>query len=105
AEDFGRGHLPGTINIPLDRSFTTWAGWLIPYDRDFHLILEDDCDGCVQEAAHDLAMIGLDRIEGYFSAAEVRNAVAANGLQTVPQMTIAELEAGLDTGSVHVLDV
>ena len=24
--------LPGTINIPANRSFTTWAGWLLPYD-------------------------------------------------------------------------
>jgi len=24
------GHVPGTINIPLNGSFTTWAGWMIP---------------------------------------------------------------------------
>ena len=39
--DFAEGHVPGTINIPLDRSFTTWAGWLIPYDRDYYLIVDN----------------------------------------------------------------
>ena len=28
--------VPGTINIPAGRAFTTWAGWLLPYDRDLH---------------------------------------------------------------------
>ena len=27
-----RGHVPGTLNIPMNGSFVTWAGWLIPYD-------------------------------------------------------------------------
>ena len=27
------GHVPGTINIPLNSSFTTWAGWLVPSRR------------------------------------------------------------------------
>ena len=29
AAGFAAGHVPGTINIPLNRSFTTWAGWLL----------------------------------------------------------------------------
>ena len=30
AADFAGGHAPGSINIPLNRSFTGWAGWLLP---------------------------------------------------------------------------
>ena len=40
ATAFAARHVPGTINIPLNKSFTTWAGSLIPFDRDFHLIVE-----------------------------------------------------------------
>ena len=57
-------HVPGTINIPLNKSFTTWAGWLLPYDRDFYLIVDERCGHCLEEAARDLAMIGLDRVAG-----------------------------------------
>ena len=61
ADAFAAGHVPGTLNIPLNRSFTTWAGWLIPYDEDFYLL----ADGPeVAEAVRDLAMIGLDRVAG-----------------------------------------
>ena len=43
AAEYAQAHVPGTINLPLNRSFTTWAGWLIPYDRDFYLLLDDRC--------------------------------------------------------------
>ena len=56
--------MPGTINIPLNKSFTTWAGWLVPYDGPFYLILDDACTHCVDEAVRDLAMIGLDQTAG-----------------------------------------
>ena len=36
-EAFAAGHIPGTINIPEDGAFTTWAGWLLKYDQPFFL--------------------------------------------------------------------
>ncbi len=89
--DFAAGHIPGTINIPLNRSFNTWAGWLLPYDADFYLIVNDRCTHCVDEAIRDLAMIGLDRVAGYFGT-EVVDAWSTHhgGLETVPQVTPAE---------------
>lgn len=106
AADFAAGHVPGTINIPLDRGFTTWAGWLVPYDRDFHLLLDDGCTHCVDEAVKDLAMIGLDRVAGYFGLGAIP-AWAADGrpLETVPQITGAELARQMDDGTAAVLDV
>jgi hydroxyacylglutathione hydrolase len=66
AVSFARGHVPRTINIPYNKSFTNWAGWLIPYDRDFTLIVDERTN--VSDVARDLALIGLDRLQGYFSA-------------------------------------
>ncbi|HEX5632334.1 MAG TPA: MBL fold metallo-hydrolase, partial [Gemmatimonadales bacterium] len=45
------GHIPGTLNLPLGRSFTTWAGWLVPYDRDVVLIADGEA---AQAAVRDL---------------------------------------------------
>ena len=39
AAEFAAGHIPGTINIPLNKSFNTWAGWFLPFDGDFYLII------------------------------------------------------------------
>ncbi len=68
AQEYAQGAVPGTINIPYNRSFTTWAGWLLPYDRDFYLIGTDAAGTFVDGIARDLSGIGLDRFAGYFDA-------------------------------------
>ncbi len=107
ADAFAAGHVPGTINIPLNRSFNTWAGWLVSYDRDFYLIVDGtDATAQVDEAVRDLAMIGLDRVGGTFGADALDAwTVAGRVLESTPQMTVAELAARLDQGDVAVLDV
>jgi hydroxyacylglutathione hydrolase len=106
AADFAAGHVPRTINIPLNNSFTTWAGWLIPFDRDFYLIINDQCTHCVDEAVRDLAMIGLDRVAGYFGSEAVDQwAERGRELATVPQITSRELAERTRAGDVAVLDV
>ncbi|MET0396365.1 MAG: rhodanese-like domain-containing protein [Longimicrobiaceae bacterium] len=106
APEFAAGHVPGTINIPLNRSFTTWAGWLVPYDRDFYLVLDDANPLAVEEAVRDLAMIGLDRVAGYFGTEAVEAwAAERRELQTTPQIDSGELAERLRAGTVAVLDV
>ncbi|MCR4341294.1 MAG: MBL fold metallo-hydrolase [Gemmatimonadaceae bacterium] len=100
---FARGHVPGTINIPLGKSFNTWAGWLVPYDRNFYLIADD---AHAAEATRDLAMIGLDRVVGYFPSFAV--AMWASGgrkLDTVAQEDSSRLVGRMKTGAVNVIDV
>ena len=104
AEVFAAGHLPGTINIPLNRSFTNWAGWLLPYDTDFYIIVPH-AGRMLDEVVRDLAMIGLDRIAGWFAADAVREWGATHSLQTIRQVRPAELEADWRSGAVTVLDV
>ncbi|CAN5640965.1 MBL fold metallo-hydrolase [soil metagenome] len=104
--DYRAGFVPGTINIPLNRSFTTWAGWLIPYDREFHLIVSRGAESGIDEAVRDLAMIGLDRVAGYFTSDAVE-AWAASGreLATLDEMTTDEMRRAYDAGDVAILDV
>lgn len=106
AAAFAAGHIPGTINVPLNKSFGTWAGWLVPYDRDFHLIVDAECSRCIDEAVHDLAMIGLDRVAGYVGT-DVFEAWTAGGraLATVPQISATELAEQMKAGDVTVVDV
>jgi hydroxyacylglutathione hydrolase len=106
AADFAAGHVPGTINIALDKSFNTWAGWLLPFDRDFYLIIDNQCGHCVDEAVRDLAMIGLDRFVGYFGSTVVDVWAEGGGeLVTVPQMSSTALAEHMKNGDVAVLDV
>jgi hydroxyacylglutathione hydrolase len=104
APAFAAGHVPGTINIPLAKSFTGWAGWLVPYDRDVHLVAAHEADAA--RAARDLAMIGIDRVAGWFPLEALESWTASGGaLDTIAQLTADELRARLRSADVVVLDV
>ncbi|MFL5561853.1 MAG: rhodanese-like domain-containing protein [Gemmatimonadaceae bacterium] len=106
ATEYARRHVPGTINIPLNKSFTTWAGWLVPYDRDFHVITSSSSAGTIEEIAHDLSLIGLDRIAGHFELGVVDEwSRSARALGAVPRVTGAELATRIGRGKLAVIDV
>jgi hydroxyacylglutathione hydrolase len=97
ATEFGRRSIPGTINIPANRSFPTWAGSLLPYDRDFRLIAADQR---VEELARDLAGIGLDRIAGFWSLDVVNDFETRGKLQDIPRISLADVANGRKDGTI-----
>lgn len=106
AAEYAAVHLPGTVNIPLNKSFSTWAGSLIPYDRELYLLVDDACAHCLDEAVEALAMIGLDRIAGYFGSRVIDSWVRTGGeVGTISQMDVEELAEQLRTADLTVLDV
>jgi len=108
AADYATAHIPGTINIPLNRSFTTWAGWLVPYTRDFYLLIDHGRVDALDQAVRDLAMIGLDRIGGYIDCDEETLAAwrsAGGSLGSIRKMTAQRLAERLAKGDVSVVDV
>lgn len=106
AQDFAAGHIPGTINISLNRAFTTWAGWLIPYDADFYLLADDGSPNRVAEARRDLAMIGLDRLGGYAGLDVLREwETSGRALQRTAQISVEDLSRSVASGAANVLDV
>ncbi len=106
ATDYAVRAAAGTVNIPLDKSFNTWAGWLVPYGREFYLLVDESCARCLDEATHDLAMIGLDRVSGYFGATALDAALAGGvDVAAVPQIDVAGLASRLERGDVTVIDV
>ena len=105
ATEYASGHIPGTINIPFNNGFTTWAGWMVPYDRDVYL-LSAKADGRQAELAlRDLAMIGLDRVAGCFGA-EALGAWTRAGrpLATIGRIAARDLVQRMDAGAA-VVDV
>ncbi len=74
AAEYATAHRAGTLNIPLVKAFTTWAGWLISSDADIALVA--DTDVAAEEAQRALASIGLDRVRGVFDPSAVIGAGA-----------------------------
>lgn len=98
--------VPGTLNIPFNRAFVGWAGWLLDYDRDLYLLSEGTDDVFVRAAAAELAMIGLDRVAGWFGA-DAFTAWEAEGrhFDAIAQVDAETLAGWLAKGSAIVVDV
>ncbi|HEY0670717.1 MAG TPA: MBL fold metallo-hydrolase [Longimicrobiales bacterium] len=94
ATAFAHGHARGTVNIPYNKSFTTWAGWLIAYDRDFALIVDER--NSPELMARDLSLIGLDRLQGYFSSDAVQGREDLQTIRSMNTSEMAQLAAGSD---------
>ncbi|MGE3191059.1 MAG: MBL fold metallo-hydrolase, partial [Vicinamibacterales bacterium] len=62
ATEYAAGFVPGTINIPLNASFVTWAGWLVRPEDDLYLIFGEGAEIRLAEAARALSLIGLDTV-------------------------------------------
>lgn len=101
--DFASGHIPGSLSIPLNKSFTTWAGSLLPYDQDVVLLFPDRDAAGLHEAVRDLALIGLDRIAGYWTVDAIEWwKDQGRPLHTVNTMTATELA---NAGQTMIVDV
>lgn len=99
-------HIPGTLNLPLNKSFVGWAGWLIDYTRDIYLLSDDVDDRAARQAAAELAMIGLDRVAGWFGA-EAFTTWSARGrsFASVEQVDAATLAEWLRDDAITLVDV
>ncbi len=64
AQDFAEGHIDGAINLPFNKAFTNWSGWVLDYDHDLLLIADDEQKDEIVKAFHS---IGIDHIRGYAS--------------------------------------
>jgi len=113
APAFGAAFVPGALSIPFTRSFSTWAGWLVPYDVEVTLLVPDAGSTHVggaelaERAARELVMIGLDRVRGWCSSDGAIAAWVAQGTSAavIPQVDVAALADGLARESLHALDV
>jgi hydroxyacylglutathione hydrolase len=101
-QEFTRGHLAKSINVPLGHSFLGWAGSVIPEDRDVVLIAPRAERASAERAAVELRLIGLERALGVLTVERV----AAEGvaLVTLPTIPAADLD-GLPARNAIVLDV
>jgi hydroxyacylglutathione hydrolase len=99
AMEFGKHHLPGTLNIAFNNSFPNWAGWLLNYDTDIVIIAAPQK---VTAVKHALESIGFDRLTGYADPAILDD---ANALESYAQITAEDLQSGLESGSVQLIDV
>ncbi len=60
--DFGAGHIPGAVSIPLRDQFATWLGWLLPADAPLVFVLGAGQDSA--DVAWQALKIGYEQLAG-----------------------------------------
>ena len=106
AAAYASGHVTGTINIPLNSSFVTWMGWLVPATADVYLILGDESAAALREVMRLLSLIGIDSVTGYFGELVIERVKVKGGtLKAIVQVSPTELASDIQYPDTIVLDV
>jgi hydroxyacylglutathione hydrolase len=105
-EKFAAGHIPGTLNIPANKSFLNWSGALVPDTGNLYLITDAESNEAVKMLFSDLAKIGLTPNGGYFGHRVFSDWTSSRGkLEQVPQVDAAQLRRAVENGNVQIVDV
>lgn len=98
SEQFAKGHVPQSINIPASM-LAGWAGWLVDYEHPVALIANESN---LEEATRVLRKIGIEELSGYFDD----DAITQSGLANEQYNSIQpkDLPARLSKGEI-LLDV
>jgi len=100
---YGAAHLPGAFGIGAGINLSTWASWVVQYDRPLWLVASREED--VEPAVFRPRPVGLDDVRGYLEGG-MTAWIAAGGKQThTQQLSPDELAARLSDSRLQVLDV
>ena len=105
AASYGAGHVPGSLNVGLQGQFASWAGILIPADREIVIVADEAARA--QEAVTRLARVGLENVVGYLDGGIAKWDEAGLPVAGRPQVSVVELHGWLaeQRPSLQVLDV
>ncbi|HEV8203709.1 MAG TPA: MBL fold metallo-hydrolase [Pyrinomonadaceae bacterium] len=103
AADFGSGHVPGSVNIGLGGQFAIWAGSLIQLNAAIVIIA--DTGAQVDEAVLRLARVGIENVKGYLEGGVQAWRDAGLPVETIPQLSVAELKEQMANSELQIVDV
>jgi hydroxyacylglutathione hydrolase len=86
---FAGAHVPGSLNVPLEESFASYVGWLVPFGAPVVLLVPDH--GALLEASTQLFRIGYERLEGRLDAGMDAWRAAGLDVDSYPTLELSEL--------------
>jgi hydroxyacylglutathione hydrolase len=103
---FAAGYAPGTFSFPLDGSFATYLGWVIPWGTPLTLL--GDSPEQIATAQRELARIGIDR-PAASATGRPADWAGDRGVASLRLAKFGDLAAaaadGTGNGAVVILDV
>ncbi|TVR01952.1 MAG: MBL fold metallo-hydrolase [Desulfovibrionales bacterium] len=101
---FGGQHIPNAWHLDLNGNFPTFAGWVLPTDKDILLVAE----GYQQAVEANLWVrrVGVDRVVGYLKGGMPGWAVTGLASRSVPQISEEVLHGRMCTApALQLVDV
>ncbi|MEP6765355.1 MAG: MBL fold metallo-hydrolase [Gemmatimonadaceae bacterium] len=110
AATFAEAHVPRTLSIPYNKSFSTWAGWILPTDAEIVLLVNAELHDLhtkeLEMAVRDLAIIGFDNVVGWFDQSALKAWTdAGHQLGQTAQITANEFAAERTAFGGELIDV
>ncbi|HJQ10443.1 MAG TPA: MBL fold metallo-hydrolase [Gemmatimonadaceae bacterium] len=106
AEKFAAGHVPGTINIPIGKSFLNWVGALVSDERGLYLIVDSESDDATDQILGDLCKIGMMNVAGIFGRDVISDWKTRRGsVEQVKHIDIGSLGSSAGRDNAQIIDV
>jgi hydroxyacylglutathione hydrolase len=101
-ESYRRGHLNGSLFVPLNKEFITVAGSFIEASNKIVLVIEPSS---IKTAKDDLMRIGLDNVFAYITPEHLQSYFEENGkLSSTNEINMSDFKSLLND-DLYVLDV
>jgi glyoxylase-like metal-dependent hydrolase (beta-lactamase superfamily II)/rhodanese-related sulfurtransferase len=101
---FGSQHIQGALHVALEGNFPTFAGWMIPPEREILLVPHNRHEAL--EATKWARRVGVDNVKGYLDGGIVAWAIAGMRTDHVGQVSAEDLhEAATGSSSIALVDV
>ncbi|KQL44751.1 Zn-dependent hydrolase [Brevibacillus choshinensis] len=101
SKEFAKGHVEGTLNIPFNKSFANWAGWIVDYERPVYFLTNPDERDEILKAARS---VGIDQMAGFINSDKVFRS-GEFALETYAEVTPLEIAKSVENEEVYVIDV
>jgi hydroxyacylglutathione hydrolase len=103
-EAFGGAHISGAYSIPLDPSFPTWVGYIVPPEKPIVLVVERKED--IEVIVRHLIQVGYDDIVGYLDGGVRAWLMEGYPIAEIPQISASELKRKIaEEKGMVILDV
>ncbi|QEM02288.1 MBL fold metallo-hydrolase [Mucilaginibacter rubeus] len=97
-ETVAKGHIPNSLHIEGNKSFSTFMGWLLNYQTQYVLIADESE---MEDLTRKLMRIGMDNIYGFVISLNKMNVA----LEKSDLVNIGELKKYLNKKDVQIIDV
>ena len=109
---FAERHVAGSLNVPLEPSFPSYVGWLLPFATPVVLSVPDDerdgerDDDALDEASLQLRRIGWDAVLGHLEGGIDAWTASGRATRSFPILRLEQLVDELAAGEAgEILDV